>query len=161
MPEELIDADIRVARTLPSRFYTEPEQFQHLMSVFSGWQFGAHISELEKNKIQPLEHIEAINGESTLLIRSDETKCVSNVCTHRGMRLALEACTKKTLQCRYHGRTFNLDGTFRHMPEFEQAIGFPSESDDLKQFPLSNGWGCISQPKKRCLTYHGPCLNSA
>jgi len=57
------------------------------------------------------------------------------------MRLALEVCTKKTLQCRYHGRTFNLDGTFRHMPEFEQAIGFPNESDDLKQFPLKQWMG--------------------
>ena len=119
MSEELIDADISVARTLPSRFYTEPEQFQNLMSVFCGWQFAAHTSQLEANTIQPLEHIEAISGESMVLIRSDETNCVSNVCTHRGMRLALEACTKKTLQCRYHGRTFNPDGTFRHMPEFE------------------------------------------
>ena len=141
MSEQLIDADIRIARTLPSRFYTKPEQFQRLMNVFSGWQFAAHTSQLEANTIQPLEHIEAINGESMVLIRNEQTKCVSNVCTHRGMRLALEPCTKKTLQCRYHGRTFNLDGTFRHMPEFEQAIGFPSESDDLKQFPLRQWMG--------------------
>ncbi|MDE0954742.1 MAG: hypothetical protein OR994_08695, partial [Candidatus Poseidoniales archaeon] len=78
MSEELIDADIRVARTLPSRFYTEPEQFQHLMSVFSGWQFAAHTSQLEVNTIQPLEHLEAISGESMVLIRNQQTKCVSN-----------------------------------------------------------------------------------
>ncbi len=115
MSEEMIDADIRVARTLPSRFYTEPEEFNRLKSVFSGWQFATHTSELKANTIQPLEHIEAIHGESMVLIRGEETQCLSNVCTHRGMRLALEPCTKKTLQCRYHGRTFNLDRTFRHM----------------------------------------------
>ena len=57
------------------------------------------------------------------------------------MRLALDPCNKKALQCRYHGRTFNLDGTLRHMPEFEQAIGFPSESDNLHRFPLKQWMG--------------------
>ena len=141
MSEELIDPDIRLARTLPSRFYTEPEQFQRMMSVFSGWQFAAHSSELDAHSIQPLEHIEAINGELMVLVRSEETNCFSNVCTHRGMRLAHESCSKKKLQCRYHGRTFNLDGTFQHMPEFEQAIDFPSPSDNLKHFPLKQWMG--------------------
>lgn len=141
MSESLIDEDIRRARTLPSQFYTEVDEFERLKSVFTGWQFAAHRSELESNSIQPLEHIEAINGESMVLMKGQETNCVSNVCTHRGMRLALEACSKKTLQCRYHGRTFDLDGTFRHMPEFEQAIGFPSEEDNLKQFPLKQWMG--------------------
>ena len=141
MSESLIDEDIRRARTLPSRFYTEAQEFERLTSVFTGWQFAAHQSELESNSIQPLEHIEAINGESMVLMKGQKTNCVSNVCTHRGMRLALEPCSKKTLQCRYHGRTFDLDGTFRHMPEFEQAIGFPSEEDNLKQFPLKQWMG--------------------
>ena len=141
MSEQLIDADIRVARTLPSRFYTESEEFKRLKHVFSGWQFAAHQSEFEADTILPLEHIEAINGESMVLIQGEETRCLSNVCTHRGMRLALEPCTKKTLQCRYHGRTFNLDGTFRHMAEFEQAIDFPSDTDNLKNFPLKQWMG--------------------
>ena len=141
MSESLIDADIRQARTLPSRFYTDPEQFNRLKSVFSGWQFAAHSSELAAHTIQPLEHIEAINGESMILVQGDETRCMSNVCTHRGMRLALEPCTKKSLQCRYHGRTFNLDGSFRHMAEFEQVYNFPDEGDDLPQFPLKQWMG--------------------
>ena len=141
MSESLIDADIRQARTLPSRFYTDLEQFNRLKSVFSGWQFAAHSSELEAHTIQPLEHIEAINGESMILVQGDETRCMSNVCTHRGMRLALEACSRKSLQCRYHGRTFNLDGSFRHMAEFEQVYNFPDKGDDLPQFPLKQWMG--------------------
>ena len=69
MPEELIDSDIRVARTLPSRFYTGFEEFERLKSVFSGWQFAAHASELESNSIHPLDHIEAITDESMLLVK--------------------------------------------------------------------------------------------
>ena len=85
--------------------------------------------------------LKRVNGESMVLIQGEETRCLSNVCTHRGMRLALEPCTKKNLQCRYHGRTFNLDGTFRHMAEFEQAIDFPSDTDNLKNFPLKQWMG--------------------
>ena len=141
MGEPLIDEDIRKARTLPSAWYTEMEHFKQLQSVFSGWQFAAHQSEFETNNVLPLEHIEAINGESMVLVKDEQTACYSNVCTHRGMRVALEACTAKKLQCRYHGRTFNLDGTLRHMPEFKEAIDFPSASDNLAEFPLKQWMG--------------------
>ena len=43
---------------------------------------------------------------------------------------------KKTLTCRYHGRTFSLDGKLKHMPEFEQAVDFPSPSDNLPHYNL-------------------------
>lgn len=141
MSDVLIDEDIRKARTLPSAWYTELEHFKQLQSAFSGWQFAAHQSEFETNNVLPLEHIEAINGESMVLVKDEKTACYSNVCTHRGMRVALEACTAKKLQCRYHGRTFNLDGTLRHMPEFTEAIGFPSASDNLAEFPLKQWMG--------------------
>ena len=141
MPEPVIDADIRKARTLPSIYYTEPSEFERLKSVFKNWQFAAHNSELEATSLMPLDHFETITGDSVMLLRDQETRCLSNVCTHRGMRLALEPCNKKTLQCRYHGRTFNLDGTLRHMPEFEQVIGFPSEADNLQQYPLKRWMG--------------------
>ncbi len=141
MSDALIDEDIRKARTLPSAWYTEMGHFKRLQSVFSGWQFAAHQSEFETNNVLPLEHIEAINGESMVLVKDEQTACYSNVCTHRGMRVALEACTAKKLQCRYHGRTFNLDGTLRHMPEFTEAIGFPSASDNLAEFPLKQWMG--------------------
>ena len=141
MGEPLIDEDIRKARTLPSAWYTELEHFNKLQTVFSGWQFAAHQSEFETNNVLPLEHIEAINGESMVLVKDEQTACYSNVCTHRGMRVALEACTAKKMQCRYHGRTFNLDGSLRHMPEFTEAIGFPSPSDNLAQFPLKQWMG--------------------
>ncbi len=141
MTDSLIDEDIRKARTLPSAWYTELEHFKRLQSVFNGWQFAAHQSEFGANNVLPLEHIEAINGESMVLVKGKTTACHSNVCTHRGMRVALEACTAKTLQCRYHGRTFNLDGTLRHMPEFTEAIGFPSASDNLAEFPLKQWMG--------------------
>lgn len=150
MSEELIDPDIRVARTLPSVFYTGQGEFEELKSVFSGWQFAAHKSELESVTIQPLNHIEDITGESMVLTKTDEVRCMSNVCTHRGMRLAISECDKKTLQCAYHGRTFDLKGNFRNMPEFEQATNFPSKKDDLPQFPIEEYLGMYFTSQSDC-----------
>ena len=134
MPEELVARDIRVARTLPSKFYHDQTIFQALNSIFYGWQYAAHKSELTPNHILPLEHIEAITGEPTILVDDEGIRCLSNICTHRGMRLVSKPCSKRTLLCEYHGRTFDLKGQIKHMPEFEQAIDFPSTSDNLHQF---------------------------
>ena len=141
MSGEMIHPDIRMAQTLPSRFYTAPEEFKRLKGAFKGWQFVAHAAELEANTVLPVGHMEAMTGEPILLVKGEDTRCLSNICTHRGMRLVPEPCAKSTLQCRYHGRTFDLDGTLRHMPEFEQAIGFPSKADHLHRFPLQRWMG--------------------
>ena len=106
-----------------------------------------HDSELETNTIVPLSHIESITGEPAIIVRGDKVECLSNICTHRGMRLISQPCNKSTLQCEYHGRTFDLEGNMKHMPEFEQAIGFPSESDNLHKFAMDawKGLHFISQ----------------
>jgi len=36
----------------------------------------------------------------------------------------------------YHGRRFNLDRKFEHMPEFEDAKDFPRACDHLYKFHL-------------------------
>lgn len=141
MPEDLVAADIRVAKTLPSKFYYDKYIFDSLLSVFSGWQYAAHDSELEANAIIPLNHIESITGEPTIIVKGNEVECLSNICTHRGMRLISQPCNKSTLQCEYHGRTFALEGNMKRMPEFEQAIGFPSESDNLHKFAIDTWKG--------------------
>ena len=44
----------------------------------------------------------------------------------------------KQLTCMYHGRRFELDGSFKSMPEFEKAKDFPRPCDGLHQFKLHN-----------------------
>ncbi len=153
MAEEMVAADIRVAKTLPSKFYYEEGLFESLLPIFSGWQFAVHDSEMNENSVIPLDHIEAITGEPTIIVKGEKTLCLSNICTHRGMRLTAQPCTKSILQCEYHGRTFDLNGKMKHMPEFEQAIGFPSESDNLRKFPIHkwNGLNFVSQENEQDL----------
>ena len=144
MSSDLIDSDICKAQTLPSRFYTDESTFASIISGFSScWHFAAHESQLAENNVLPLEHMESLVGESMLLTRDDVIRCLSNVCTHRGMLISTEACSASTLRCRYHGRTFGLDGCFRNMPEFEEVEGFPSPTDDLPSFDMKRWKGLL------------------
>jgi choline monooxygenase len=133
----LIHPDIEKARTLPSRYYTESSVFEEIISTLSkSFHFASHISQFGKNNIIPLPQLENILNESLILVKSDKIRCLSNVCTHRGMLIATSPCNSRTLKCGYHGRTFGLDGCMKNMPEFENVEGFPSEKDNLKQFQV-------------------------
>ena len=87
--------------------------------------------------------MEHVVGEPMLLTRDDGIRCLSNVCTHRGMLVATEGCSATTLRCGYHGRTFGLDGCFRNMPEFDGVESFPTASDNLVEFALRRWKGLL------------------
>lgn len=70
----------------------------------------------------------------------DRLHCLSNVCTHRGNILVDKPCSVHQLTCRYHGRRFQLDGTFSFMPEFKEVENFPAQRDHLTSLPLFQ-WG--------------------
>ena len=95
------------------------------------------------NNVLPLDHMEHVVGEPMLLTRDDGIRCLSNVCTHRGMLVATEGCSATTLRCGYHGRTFGLDGCFRNMPEFDGVESFPTASDNLVEFALRRWKGLL------------------
>ena len=83
------------------------------------WHFAAHESQLSGKSAIELRHLESLLGEPMMLVSGDEIRCISNVCTHRGMLLVDGSCSRSTLQCPYHGRTFGLDGSMKSMPEFD------------------------------------------
>ena len=134
----VIDADIAKAHTLPSRYYADSETFDSVIATFGGhWHFSAHRSQL--GTAIPIDNP---LREPMILTSSDGVfRCVSNVCTHRGMLVCTEVSNSKRLQCPYHGRTFGLDGKFRNMPEFEDAEDFPTLADDLVNHPLKEWKG--------------------
>ena len=74
----------------------------------------------------PMVLSEKYLDEPILVIRNQEGKlyCVTNVCTHRGNLVIHHPGKQKNLTCMYHGRRFNLDGSFKSMPEFEGAKDF-------------------------------------
>jgi len=137
----LIADDIREASTLPGAMYGDPAIHDRLRErVFArSWQLLAEADKLEKpGHAVPKTLLAGCLDEPLLLTldASQRTRCLSNVCTHRGNILCESELNASTLRCRYHGRRFSLDGKFLSMPEFENVARFPSGTDDLRELPL-------------------------
>ena len=136
-----IDADIRVARTLPARMYSDQTLFRAQQSrVFARtWQYAAHDDVVKvAGQVYPFTLLPGALDEPLLLTRDakDGVHALSNVCTHRGTLVVDGAGHEQQLRCRYHGRRFSLDGRFHSMPEFEGTANFPSPADDLPRVAL-------------------------
>ena len=146
MPSQFnIDKDISKAETLPSSFYKSQDVFDEVKeNIFlKSWQWLGDNSNLKlTNSIYPLTLLDGFLTEPILLTRDKEgdINCMTNVCTHRGHIVALGPGKSKTLTCAYHGRSFDLNGNFRSMPEFKEAQDFPRDCDNLHKFPLGE-WG--------------------
>ena len=136
-----IDSDIRKAETLPASFYKDQEVFEALKEhVFlKSWQWIGDDNQVNQSQsIYPFVLLDGFLTEPVLLTKdeNDNINCLTNVCTHRGNIVALHPGKTKKLTCMYHGRRFNLNGTFEYMPEFHEAEDFPRPCDNLHKFPL-------------------------
>ncbi len=140
-----IHPDIRIAKTLDTSFYTNPFYFELTKeSIFAGfWQWAGDTERVNVDKnIYPFILLEEFMNEPLLLTKdaSGKIRCLSNVCTHRGNLIETEACKRRQLTCKYHGRKFSLSGDFISMPQFHNTVDFPSASDSLTALPLLQ-WG--------------------
>lgn len=140
-----IDPDINRAATPPSWVYTDGEFYESVRHrVFArSWQFIGDVTLARvPGQVHPFILLEHCLDEPLLLVRDrdDSLRCISNVCTHRGMLVCEEGGVEAHLRCRYHGRRFALDGKFVSMPEFEKTANFPTKADDLAPMQLAQ-WG--------------------
>lgn len=131
-----LNDDIRNAQTLNTDFYTNSILFEQSKDLIftKTWQFGIEMTELQlPDKVVPFNILEGFLNEPILFTRdsSDKISVLSNVCTHRGNILVSYPQNGKKIRCGYHGRTFSLDGKMLYMPEFKEALNFPSKTDNL------------------------------
>lgn len=146
MEKFYINPDITKAETLPASFYRDDAVFEHIKEAVFGktWQWIGDANTLVplSEHVYPFTLLDHYLTEPMLLVRDkdDDIKCLTNVCTHRGNIVIHNPGKAKHLMCMYHGRRFNLDGSFKSMPEFEEAKDFPRPCDNLHEFQLRN-WG--------------------
>ncbi len=136
-----IDPDIKKAETLPAHFYRSEEVFQRAKDeIFTkSWHFVGDSGIVKiPGSVYPFTILEGYLDEPLLLTRDhvDNIHCLSNVCTHRGNILVENPDVLKVMQCRYHGRRFEMNGCFKSMPECEDAIDFPRPEDNLSKVPF-------------------------
>ncbi len=139
-----IDPDISKAETLPGSFYSDREVFEQLKDrVFSrSWHFLEGPGSMKNGSAKPFFLLSQYLDEPILVTKDSRgnLNCISNVCTHRGNLLLESEKECQKLVCGYHGRRFDLEGRFEHMPEFEVAQGFPRKNENLEKHKLEM-WG--------------------
>lgn len=138
-----IESDIRRAATLPGTFYNSTEMFgANREKIFArSWQMIAQAEDTVKlpHDAMPFSFMDHFIEEALLLLRDgkNELHCMSNVCTHRGKILVEHpGRIERGIICGYHGRRFQLDGTFAAMPETEGMENFPCADDNLTRLPV-------------------------
>ncbi len=127
-----ISHDLARAYTLPSSFYLDAAMFEREREQIFGrtWQLVARLDDLAR----PGDFVPATILDEPIVIThglDGELHGYYNVCRHRAGQVALSKGNRKSLQCRYHGWTYGLDGALRAAPEMEDTEGFSKEDFGL------------------------------
>jgi phenylpropionate dioxygenase-like ring-hydroxylating dioxygenase large terminal subunit len=84
-------------------------------------------------------------GVPLLAVRGADGKvrAFRNACRHRGMQVATGTGCARSLTCRYHGWTYNLEGALRHIPHEEGFPGFDREAHPLVPVTAGERMGLV------------------
>ena len=109
---------------------------QELEKIFTRtWQFVGHESQIPK----PGDFfLSRLGGESVIMTRDRDgrVRVLLNSCRHRGMRVCrYDEGHTSVFYCPYHGWSYNLDGSLRHVTEekAEYGAGFDKKEWGLKE----------------------------
>ena len=128
--------------TLPAKWYVEPEVFaaEKERIFHRTWQYVGHTGQVANagdfftTRLGDLPVVVVLDAGGSI-------RAFANVCRHRGSEVVLEcAGNRRTLQCHYHGWTYNLDGTLRTAPRESDQESFAKETLSLKPFAVDT-WG--------------------
>jgi len=130
------------ARGLPGRFYVDQEYFEYEKATVlrRGWHCVGRVDELKKSGDYFTVHL---LDEPLILVRSDNrAKALSNICRHRGMRLAEGAGNTKRFVCPYHAWMYDTDGVLLRAARMNNE-GFDPKSCKLGEFACVERFGFI------------------
>ena len=134
-------ADLPRAATLPAAYYLDPAMYEREKTEIFGrtWQLVARIDDLAR----PGDFVPATILDEPIVITHGTDGLLRgfyNVCRHRAGQVALSKGNRKSLQCRYHGWTYGLDGALRACPEMEGTEDFRKEDFGLLPVRVER-WG--------------------
>jgi choline monooxygenase len=132
------------AATLPARYYTDPVTLdEEQRNVFGRtWQLVGHASQVAEGGSWCTA---AVGNEPVLITRAEDgaLRAMSNVCRHRAGPVARGAGKRSSIQCRYHGWTYSLEGRLLGTPEMEGIECFDRSGIALPQFRIEEWNGLL------------------
>jgi len=129
------------ASTLASSYYTDAAVLEREKELVFGatWQLVGRAEELER--VGDFVPVTVLDEPIVITHGLDgQLHGFYNVCRHRAGQVALTRGNRKSLQCRYHGWTYGLDGSLRACPEMEDTEDFRKEDFGLMPIRVDR-WG--------------------
>lgn len=112
-----IEHRLAAGATLPADFYVDPEIFELEREIIFGRSWEPVC--LEQHLSQVGDYFAATVGGVPIVVVRDENgelRAHVNVCRHRAHLVASGTGNRRTLQCPYHGWTYDLSGCVRSVP---------------------------------------------
>ena len=134
------DPNIANAATIPARLYTDPVYLElERERIFARtWQLVGRTEQVaQTGEFFTTE----VAGESLVVLRDgDALRAFHNVCLHRAGPVAYGCGKRQTLQCKYHGWTYDLQGNLLRAPEMEGVERFSPAQMHLQPVQVAT-WG--------------------
>ena len=136
--------DLERGLTLPSTWYVDDTVFEaEKQRIFHrSWQYVGHTAQVAK----PGDFFTCRLGDIPVIVVRDldgALRAHANVCRHRGSEVVRECSgSRKTLQCHYHGWTYELDGRLRAAPRSNEQAEFKKDHLSLVSFAVES-WGSL------------------
>lgn len=126
---------------LPSSWYTDRAVFEREQQQIlrRSWHYVTHTGALAEPGDQVVWDVAGIPIVLTRGV-DGEVRGFVNICRHRAHPVVMESCNRTTMQCGYHGWTYDLDGTLRSAPKPNGPL--PFEVGDICLVPVQvHVWG--------------------
>jgi len=141
-----IDKNIENAHFIDKHFYLDSLIYKDSINkVFrkNPIYLGHHSTFDFQSLLQPKSIYPKLLDEEIILHfeGSKLNKILSNVCTHRAHLLLNQKSNNYTIQCPYHGRTFNCQGEIKNAPGFEDKLEYLRQNEQLTQYSYFNFGG--------------------
>ena len=133
--------DLSRAETMPARWYTEPEflKLEAEKIFYKTWQPVGRVEDvLRAGDFFSCEVLD----QPLVIVRNTEgdLRAFYNVCPHRAAVVAHGRGNRKSLQCKYHGWTYDLNGRLLRAPEFEGVKNWDAQNVCLRSVQVE-AWG--------------------
>ena len=157
---------IKGAKTLDGKYYSNAKIFkEELKNIFyENWLCVGRANDLKKEG----NYISfEIGNENVIIVRNKKNQLNGfyNVCRHRGTRICNDkkGSFSKTIQCKYHGWTYNLNGNLVGAPNMENVDGFKKSDYPLHNISIKE-WNsfifiCLSDNPENFENFYKPLKN--